>query len=118
MKRLWFICFLLVFSGCFSRSAMMTRNTFDDIQIGSTLAEVQPQIGNPYKITRKGPELFEYEYIEKINLNYGYIVENHYFLLVNNGSIIGKWVSQEKTKDYNLMYQADPNYPAYYYPGY
>lgn len=95
---------------------MMTRNTFDDIQVGSTLAEVQSQVGNPYKVTRKGPDLLEYEYIEKVNLGYSYVIENHYFLLVNNGAIVGKWASQERTKDYNLNYEADPNYPGYFYP--
>lgn len=103
----------LLLTSCFARSAVMTRTTFDDIQVGEPIAQIESQIGEPYQIKALGANSYEYEYIEKVNLHYGYVIENHYFLTISDGKVVGKRYTQEKSPAYDLMYEADPNYPDY-----
>ena len=67
-KKIVFSLFLLLLTGCFTRSALMTRSTYDDIAIGSSGDEVRAIAGEPYAIYWDGPDVEEYEYIEKIDV--------------------------------------------------
>lgn len=103
---------LLCLMGCFSRSSMMTYESFDKVQIGTSIASLKSEIGRPYAIHHKdGSE--EYEYVERINAGNSLIAENHYFLIVQNGKVIGKYMSRERPPAYDLIYQEEPNYPSY-----
>lgn len=110
------LCVLLIgilcLTGCFSRPSMMTYNTFDQVQIGTPISELTPQIGKPYAIHHKeGSD--EYEYVERINVGNSRFAENRYFLIVQNGKVIGKYMNREQPPPYNLIYQEEPNYPGY-----
>jgi len=112
MKYLMIISFILL-TACFSRAAMMNHEMFDDIQIGTPISDVSMKAGEPYAIHSKGGNVDEYEYIERIEMNNELVSENHYFLTVKDGKVVGKRFSQKRRLPYDLLYQEDPNYPSY-----
>lgn len=112
MKRYWF-CILLVFSACFSRHAMMTREVYEDTMLGTPASELVAKAGSPYSIRKTGSETVEYEYIEHIAVDDELVSDNHYYFTIVNGQIVNKRISREKRPAYDLIYQADPNYPNY-----
>lgn len=105
---------LLLLCACFSRSAVMTADSFDTIQMGTSIAVVESQMGRPYKIHSKGGNREEYEYIERIDMGQCLVSENHYFLIVVNGEVVGKYITREKSPSYDLIYMEDPNHPCYH----
>ena len=114
MKHFFLLIFLCVLSSCFSRTSMMTRENFDEISLGTPISEVEEKMGTPYDIhsIKGGKE--EYEYIERIDMGNHLVSENHYFLVVYDGQVVGKRMTQERPPNFNLMYQEDPNH--YQYP--
>ncbi|MBS0607172.1 MAG: hypothetical protein KF898_10835 [Parachlamydiales bacterium] len=114
MKKTLTIFALMLLTACFSRSAAMTGENFDNIQIGTSIASVQSQVGKPYKIHSKGGNKEEYEYIERIDMGQCLVSENHYFLIVVNGQVTGKYIKREKSPSYDLIYIEDPNHPCYH----
>ncbi len=103
---------LLLLSGCFSRSSVMTRESFDGIQVGTPISEIERSAGEPYAVHHKNG-MDEYEYIERVTTGNRLIYENHYTIYVQNGQVVGKSVSQEKVPAFDLIYQDDPNHNAY-----
>jgi hypothetical protein len=103
---------LLFLAACFSRPALMTYNDYDNIQLGTPIAQVQQEIGKPYAIHHKDG-VDEYEYIERIDTGNNIIAENHYFLIVEDGRVTGKYITRERPPAYDLIYQEEPNYPSY-----
>ena len=91
---------------------MMTQESFDDIPIGMSTSEVTAKVGEPYYIRSKGEGVEEYEYIERIEMR-DLVQENHYFLIISNGQVVGKLIKRERPPAYDLLYQEDPNYTNY-----
>jgi len=114
MKRTLTILALLLLTACFSRYSAMTGNRFDDLQIGTPVATVESQFGKPYKVHSKSGNREEYEYIERINLGQCLMSENHYFLIIVNGQVVGKYMTREQSPPYDLIYIEDPNHPCYH----
>lgn len=114
MKKKLAILSLLILTACFSRSSAMTGDNFDSIQIGTPIATVEKQVGKPYKIHSKGGNKEEYEYIERIDMGQCLVSENHYYLVVIDGQVVGKHVKREKAPTYDLIYVEDPNHPCYH----
>ncbi len=114
LKQLLLLCLaFLSLSGCFSRAALMTYSDYDKIQVGTPISKLQSEIGKPYAIHNKEGGIEEYEYIERIDSGNNIIAENHYFLIVENGKVIGKYMKRERPPAYDLIYQEEPNYPGY-----
>ena len=104
-----FVAFL---TGCFSNSAYMSYYAYDHIQTGTSIATIKSEVGEPYAIHRKeGTQ--EYEYIERIDREKSLAAENHYFLIVQDGKVVGKYMNTERPPAYDLIYQEQPNYPGY-----
>ena len=114
MKRTLLIICLSLLSACFSRSAAMDSQTFESVALGTPVSSLESQFGKPYKIHSKGGGKEEYEYIERIGMGQCLVAENHYFLIVLNGAVVGKYVTQEKSPAYDLIYTEDPNHPCYH----
>ncbi len=114
MKKIVAIAVLGILSACFSRSGAMTGDNFDTIQVGTPIATVESQMGKPYKVHSKGGNRDEYEYVERIDMGQCLVSENHYFLIVVDGQVVGKYVTREKSPSYDLIYVEDPNYPCYH----
>ncbi|MBI2742701.1 MAG: hypothetical protein HYX48_02150 [Chlamydiales bacterium] len=102
---------LILLTSCFSRSAIMTRETFDSISLGTPISDVVAKAGEPYAIHSKGGGLEEYEYHERFAVDNQFVSEYHYFLKVSQGKVVSKRVTREKEPAYDLIYQEDPNYP-------
>lgn len=116
LKKLFPLLFIVVFclAGCFSNSSMMTYDSYDQVKVGTSIADIREQLGRPYAIHHKdGQE--EYEYVERIGAGNNLVAENHYFLIVQNGKVVGKYMTREKPPAYDLIYQDEPNYPGYNY---
>lgn len=106
------IVFCLLTS-CFSRSAAMTNESYNMIQLGTPVTELSSEVGRPYAIHNKEGGIQEYEYIERIRNDRSLVGENHYFLIVKEGRVVGKRMAYEKQRSFNLIYENDPNYDSY-----
>ena len=102
---------LLCCTACFSRPALMTYCDYNNVQVGTSIAKVETEVGKPYAIHKKKDGIQEYEYIERIDAGINIVAENHYFIIVQDGKIIGKYVKRETPPAYDLIYQEEPNYP-------
>ena len=109
MKILLVVLSCLSLCGCFARSQVMTRGSFDDIQVGSSLADFEQKVGAPYRVRKLPNGCLDYEYIERIGMGEEIVEENHYYLRVKNGRVVAKRVNQELPPAYDLMYDGDPN---------
>lgn len=110
--KLLLLMVLFTFASC-SRPALMTYSDYDKVEIGTSVASLHSEIGQPYAIHAKGDGTEEYEYIERIDSGNNLVAENHYFLIVKDGQVIGKHMSRERPPAYDLIYQEEPNYPGY-----
>lgn len=99
----------LLCGGCFSKSAVMTRQNFDEIQVGSSVKQIETQVGKPFAVYGHGTGAWEYEYIERISMGEEVIEENHYFLIVKDGKVVSKRLNTEHPPAYDEIYEADPN---------
>jgi hypothetical protein len=109
MKHSYLILGLICLCSCFSSGPRLTSSTYDSIQLGTPIVSVEQEYGKPYAVHSKGG-VKEYEYIERIDLGYNVVTENHYFIVVTDGKVVGKYTKREKPPAYNLIYQEDPNW--------
>lgn len=107
-QAFFFICVLFCAS-CFSRSTLMTKNRFDTIQVGDKLVEVEKQVGKPYQVRKLDNGAEEYEYVERIFLGNETVQENHYYLVIKNGRVVGKKYKTDLPPAYDQIYDTDPN---------
>jgi hypothetical protein len=103
---------LMILAACYTRNSLMTMERFDDINIGTPISEVTAKVGEPYSIRSRGGGVEEYEYIERIEMR-DVVQENHYFIIVSNGQVVGKLINRQRPPAYDLIYQEDPNYTNY-----
>lgn len=102
----------IIMLGCFSRSAMMTQETYYGVQVGTPIDTVIEQNGKPlYTETKDGME--EYHYVERMTSGNRLIYENHYVLYVKDGIVVAKTTSQERPPAFDMIYQDDPNHNQY-----
>ncbi len=110
IRPLAFLFALSLLASCFTRPAMMSRDVYDNVAVGMPIGDVEEQVGQPRNIRSKGSDVQEFEYGERIRLNYHYVIENIYYLDVLNGIVVGKRMRTIKTPAYNIMYETEPNY--------
>jgi hypothetical protein len=110
MKQKIIFCLscLILFSGCFCRTTMMTRESFDQIHLGTPVRDVQCIAGMPYQINCLGGGKEEFEYIERIELGNSIVVENRYFLIIMEGQVVAKRFCQERPPAFDIIYRDDP----------
>lgn len=94
---------------CACSSQMMTRKNFEDVQVGSSMTDVQKRVGSPYAVRKGANGTEEYEYIERFYLNDEVIEENHYILVVKNGQVVSKRLNDKTPPSYDLIDDEDPN---------
>jgi hypothetical protein len=109
MRAVLIVLSCVFLCGCFTRSQVISRGSFDDIQVGSPVADFEQKVGKPYRVRKLPNGNLDYEYIEKIFMGEEIIEENHYYLRVKNGRVIAKRMNQEIPPAYDLIYDADPN---------
>lgn len=79
---------------------MMTNNAFYDIPVGASQTEVIAAAGQPYAIHKKDDGSIEYEYIERFKVGTRQTEERHYFLIMKDGKVVSKRVSQSSPAPY------------------
>lgn len=89
--------------------AIMTRNDFDNIELGTPVTEVVKQYGDPVKIRKYKDGTQSYEYIERLPIGEQTVVENKYFLIIKNGQVSAKRYNYELPPAYDEIYDEDPN---------
>src|SRR3989304_3438945 len=94
----------LIFGGCFTRPTLMTRESYDEIYLGTPLKEVKERVGTPYQVRSLGGGKEEYEYVERIDIGNRLVMENHYFLILMEGQVISKRFSQQRPPAYDIIY--------------
>jgi|GEM_PF-1727494 len=101
---------LLTSTGCISKQTVVTRECFDQIELGTTVADFEEVLGKPFFIRNRGGGIVEYEYIERITMNQSEVImERHYLLCVCNGRVIRKRTWSGNQPAFNEIYQDDPN---------
>ena len=103
---------LFLLTGCFSKSSLMTMESFDQVQVGTPITNVIEKNGEPYTI-HSSHGSSEYKYVEKITSGNRLLYENHYTLFVQDGTVVGKTAIQERPPAFDLIYQDDPNHSQY-----
>jgi len=88
----------------------MTKEQFEEVCVGNSVASIRGEAGEPYSVRIVGEGVEEYEYVERISLGSRDIAENHYFLTVSNGRVIGKRMEQRRPPSYSQIYQTEPNF--------
>jgi hypothetical protein len=101
---------LLFLCSCFSQPALMTFENFDSVELGTPIAEIQSRVGEPYAIHDLKGGGQEFEYIERLGTGVHVAAENHYYLIVEDGKITGKYMRRGRPPPYDLIYQDQPNY--------
>ena len=109
-KQAQILALTVILSSCFSRSAVMTRNNFDEISVGSSVLEVEKKAGKPFAVYKQEGGDVEYEYIERIFLGEELLEERHYFLIIKEGKVVSKRLGgTQHPPAYDEIYEADPN---------
>lgn len=67
----------------------MTQMAYEQIPIGASIAEIEDQVGEPYRITSEG-EVKKYYYVERIQIGPNNQAQNTYTLIFKDGRVIEK----------------------------
>ncbi len=78
----------------------MTMNSFSDIPLGSSSAEVVIAYGEPYSIHKKSDGTIEYEYLERIKAGARNMEERRYVLVIKDGKVVSKHIKQSSPPPY------------------
>ncbi len=78
----------------------MTMNSFSDIPIGVSSAEVVTTYGEPYSIQKKNDGTIEYEYLERIKAGARNMEERRYILIIKEGKVVSKHIKQSSPPPY------------------
>ena len=80
----------------------MTMNSFSDIPIGASSAEVVTTYGEPYSVHKKKDGTIEYEYLERIKAGARNMEERRYILVIKDGKVISKEIKQSSPPPYTF----------------
>jgi hypothetical protein len=112
MKRaLCFLVLVFCFVGC-HRQPLMTKQGFASIEPGISIQEVEKQYGKPYAIHSRDGNSDIYEYIERIVMGPETVMQCRYYLIVSNGTVVGKYSKYSTPPAFEQIYSDDP-YPNY-----
>lgn len=81
---------LLFLSSCSLFSPNMTAKAYERIPIGSSVAEVEAQVGLPYRMTSPQAGVQQYYYLERIETGPGSLSQNTYVLTIVDGEVVNK----------------------------
>jgi len=112
MKVLWLFLPLFFLMGCNTESTRMTRNGYADVEVGMSAKELETQYGKPYNVYSKGDNTETYEYIERITMGTQIIEQRRYFIVIEDGKVVGKYMKLSNPPPFEAIYSDDP-YPNY-----
>ena len=103
---------ILFFSACSGNYEVMTRNSYADIEVGMPSSELEKRFGKPYNIRSEGNKNDTYEYIEKISMGRNIIEQRRYYIVIEKGKVVGKYMKYSRPPSFKAIYSDDP-YPNY-----
>lgn len=111
-KVLFFSLVILISSGCFHRTAVMTQISFAEIEPGMALSEVEKKYGKPFRIYSRDGNSDIYEYNERIMIGPQVVEQRSYYLVVSHKKVVGKYMRYSTPPAYQEIYTDDafPNY--------
>ena len=84
------VMIVMMMASC-TTTTVITKEQFNDIDIGMTFDEVKQLVGEPYDIKRVEPSLVEYLYIERVERGTnGRAEQRHYIFDVRDGKVESK----------------------------
>jgi len=91
MRKLNFAAFLLAFAlvGC-SQRPMMNEDSFDTIDLGMDVSDVQKIAGKPYQVNKLTDGKEEYVYIDRIWRDIDRTDQINYVLIIEDGKVVDK----------------------------
>lgn len=89
-------------SACGTGSALVTMNSFDEVPVGASSAEVVELLGEPYAIHKQSNGTVEYEYIERITAGPRNFEERHYFLIFKEDRVVSRRVKSSSLPGYRF----------------
>lgn len=111
MKYL-FVLSLLFLIGCATNSTMMTRDRYAEVEVGMKASDIEHRFGKPYQIVSREEGKETYEYIEKITMNNQVIEQRRYYIVIQDGKVVGKYMKLSNPPPFQAIYSEDP-YPNY-----
>ena len=111
MRYLFFLGFLF-FLGCATNSEIMTRDKYAEVEVGMKASDIEHRFGKPYQIVSREEGKETYEYIEKITMGTQVIEQRRYYIVIQGGKVVGKYMKLSNPPPFEAIYSEDP-YPNY-----
>lgn len=112
MKKIFYFLVLLVcFTAC-HKQPLMTKQGFAEVEPGVPIKEVEKKYGKPYAVYSRDGNSDIYEYIERITMGPETVMQCRYYLIVSNGTVVGKYSKYSTPPAFEQIYSDDP-YPNY-----
>lgn len=103
---------LLLLTSCNINHELMTRNGYAYVDVGMSSQALAERFGKPYNIYSKGDGTETYEYIEKIMMGTQVIEQRRYYIVIEEGKVVGKYMKLSNPPPFEAIYSDDP-YPNY-----
>lgn len=111
MRYLFGLGFLFL-CGCATNSEIMTRDKYAEVEVGMKAADIEHRFGRPYQIVSREEGKETYEYIEKITMGTQVIEQRRYYIVIQDGKVVGKYMKLSNPPPFEAIYSDDP-YPNY-----
>ncbi len=92
----------IVLTACASGGSMMTMNSYENVPIGATQAEVVKTMGPPIRSKTLEDGSVEYVYVERIKLGGRNVEERSYRIVLKDGKVVSKKVEQSSPPAYTF----------------
>jgi hypothetical protein len=108
-----FLIIIPFLTACITQKVVMTRESFIEVEMGDSIAQIEKKCGRPYKIYTEGTATDIYEYLENVYMNATVIQTRRYMLQISKGKVVGKYVRYMNTPAvYDGMFPETP-YPNF-----
>ncbi|MDJ0651677.1 MAG: hypothetical protein QNJ27_01505 [Simkaniaceae bacterium] len=111
MKYLFFLGLLFLLA-CAIHPKVMTRDKYARVEVGMKASDIEHRFGKPYQIVSREGGKETYEYIEKIKMGNQVIEQRRYYIVIQEGKVIGKYMKLSNPPPFEALYSEDP-YPNY-----
>lgn len=100
--RQWICAALLLTASCASGGSVATQTAYYDIDIGTSVAELEAALGAPYAKHKTKEGLDEYEYIERIKEGNRNLEVRHYFFVIKDDRVVSKHTRTSTASPYGF----------------
>lgn len=94
------LALLAAAAACSSGASSMTLNSFSEIPLGTSKAELIATVGEPVSIKKHPDGSIEYEYVERVKIGARNIEERRYLITLKEGKVISKKIKGNSSLPY------------------